>query len=51
MVTKQKSGGVCNHYEDVWPLCFKENMNKKKQSLMAQRKYTKHTFSAPQNTG
>lgn len=51
MVTKQKSGGVCNHYEDVWPLCFKENMNKKKQNLMAQRKYTKHTFSAPQNTG
>lgn len=32
MVTKQKSGGVCNHYEDVWPICFKEIVNKKKQN-------------------
>lgn len=32
MVTKQKSGGVCNRHEDVWPICFKENVNKKKQN-------------------
>lgn len=50
MVTRQKSGGVCNHYEDVWPICFTENMNKKKYNYNG-IKYTKHTFSVPQNTG
>lgn len=49
MVTKQKSGGVCNHYEDVWPIYF--NVNKKKQDYNGTEKITKHPFSAPQNTG
>lgn len=44
MVTKQKSGAVCNHYEDIWPICFKENMNKKKQNYNGMEKIHQPAF-------
>lgn len=43
MVTKQKSSGVRNHYEDVWPICFKEHVKKNKQNYNG----TEKIYQAP----